>query len=73
MSRRHHHKQEIDLSRQRSIEGLEVIEDDPLEGAPEPMPVNLLAGLPEPSEAPYAEPTEDPTGARGIWTAIEHL
>jgi hypothetical protein len=73
MSRKRAMNREIDLHRLTSTEGLEVIENDPLaEPAPSP-PVNLLTGLPEAPEAPYAEPSDDKTGAKGIWTAIEHL
>ena len=64
---------EIDLSRQTSTEGLDVIESNPTVELPITPPLDLFAGLPTPSEAPYTEPAEDPTGAKGIWTAIEHL
>jgi len=73
MKRKRPPEREIDLSRQASTEGLEVIESDPSAEPPAPPPLDLLAGLPAPSEAPYAEPAEDTTGAKGIWTAIEHL
>jgi len=73
MARKRPVKREIDLSAQQSTEGLEVIENDPSAEPPETPPLDLLAGLPAPSEAPYAEPAEDQTGTKGIWTAIEHL
>lgn len=66
-------EREIDLSREQRLDGLEVIENDPLGEPPEPPPVNLLAGLPAPAETPYAKPEEDRTGTKGIWTAIENL
>lgn len=73
MARKRMPDREIDLGRTPSTEGLEVIEYDPsAEPAPSP-PVNLLAGLPALREAPYAKPSEDRTGAKGIWTALEHL
>lgn len=64
---------EIDLGAEPRTEGLEVIENDPTAEPPEPPPLNLLAGLPAPVEAPYAKPEEDRTGTKGIWTAIENL
>ena len=73
MARKRTQDREIDLHRLPSIEGLEVIESDPLADSPPPPPLDLLAGLPAPAEAPYAEPSEDETGSKGIWTAIEHL
>lgn len=73
MARQRTPDREIDLGRSPSTEGLEVIENDPsAEPAPSP-PVNLLAGLPPLPEVPYAQPSEDRTGAKGIWTALEHL
>jgi len=73
MKRKRPPEREIDLSRQTSTAGLDVIESDPTGEPPVTPPLDLHAGLPTPSEAPYAKPAEDPTGAKGIWTAIEHL
>jgi hypothetical protein len=73
MARKRTQDREINLPRPASTEGLEVIENDPFTEPPAPPPVNLLAGLPAPPDAPYAQPAEDATGAKGIWTAIEHL
>jgi hypothetical protein len=72
MRRRRPPEREIDLSGETSTEGLEVIEE-PTAAPAETPPLDLLAGLPSPLEAPYAEPAEDRSGTRGIWTAIEHL
>jgi hypothetical protein len=73
MGRKRTPDREIDLGPRPSTEGLEVIENDPsAEPAPSP-PVNLLSGLPAPAEVPYAKPSDDKTGAKGIWTALEHL
>jgi hypothetical protein len=73
MARKRTPPREITLRPPASTEGLEVVEIDPL-AEPSPLPpVNLLHGLPGPREAPLAEPSEDRTGAKGIWTAIEHL
>lgn len=73
MARKRPQHREITLRPPASTEELEVVEIDPLADPPAPPPVNLLAGLPGPREAPLARPSEDRTGAKGIWTAIEHL
>ena len=73
MSRKPAQNREIDLRGTPSTAGLEVIEYDPSAPPPAPLPLDLLAGLPGPAEAPYAEPSGDRTGTKGIWTAIEHL
>ena len=73
MARMRTPNREIKLPLPASVEGLEVVEIDPLAEPPAPPPMDLRAGLPAPPEAPYAEPSEDRTGAKGIWTAIEHL
>lgn len=72
MARKRPRQLEIDLSLS-TTDGLEVIENDPSAEPLESPPLNLLAGLPGPREAPYAEPADDRTGTKGIWTAIEHL
>ena len=73
MARKRPQAREITLRPLASTEALEVVEIDPLAEPPAPPPVHLLAGLPGPRQAPLAEPSEDRTGAQGIWTAIEHL
>jgi hypothetical protein len=73
MARKRTQDRENNLRPPASTEGLEVVEIDPLAEPPAPPPLNLLAGLPTPPEAPYTEPSEDATGTKGIWTAIEHL
>ncbi|HLE44510.1 MAG TPA: hypothetical protein VJB36_10880 [Methylomirabilota bacterium] len=73
MARKRSPDREIMLRPPASTEGLEVVEVDPLAEPPPPPPLNPLAGLPAPPETPYAEPAEDQTGSKGIWTAIEHL
>jgi hypothetical protein len=73
MTRKRVRNREIDLSGVSTTEGLEVVTYDPLAPAPSSPPTDVLAGLPELPEAPYAEPSPDKTGMKGLWTAIEHL
>ena len=73
MRRERARDREIDLGPRPVTEGLEVIENDPCAEPPAPPPVKLLPDLPSPPEISYAEPEDDRTGAKGIWSAIEHL
>jgi hypothetical protein len=64
---------EIDLGRADIGPADEVLELAPDARPPDPPPLRLFAGLPEPAEAPYVRGGDDPTGTASLWRAIASL